>query len=59
MVDHIDLDVSSVIDADETLPQAGRRIFEELVAVGSGKLTSAEISGYTDSMDIYMLGPVI
>ena len=59
MVDHIDLDVSSVIDADETLPQAGRRIFEELIAVASGKMTSAEISGYTDSMDIYMLGPVI
>ena len=42
-----------------TIPDAGRRILEELKRIGSGAMTKAEISGYVNSMDIYMLGPVI
>jgi len=57
--DHMDIDVSSVMEGAETLPDAGKRIFTEILAVASGKLTKAEISGYTDSMDIYIIGPVI
>jgi Altronate dehydratase len=59
MSDHIDMDLSAVIDGGDTIPDAGRRIVDELAAVASGALTKAEISGYTNSMDIYMQGPVI
>ncbi|MBG0776408.1 MAG: UxaA family hydrolase [Desulfovibrionaceae bacterium] len=57
--DHIDLSVSGVIDGTETLPQAGQRIFDEMLRVANGKGTKAELSGYTRAMDIYMIGPVI
>jgi altronate dehydratase large subunit len=59
MSDHIDMDLSAVIDGGDTIPDAGQRILEELVRIGSGAMTKAEISGYVNSMDIYMLGPVI
>jgi altronate dehydratase large subunit len=57
--DHMDFSVSSVMDGTESLEEAGRRLLSELLAVASGKRTKAEISGYTSSMDIYMVGPVI
>ncbi|MEG6584830.1 UxaA family hydrolase [Dendrosporobacter sp. 1207_IL3150] len=59
MSDHIDMDLSAVIDGGDTIPDAGQRVLEELVVIASGAMTKAEISGYTNSMDIYMLGPVI
>ena len=59
MRDHIDMSVAGVIDGSESLPQAGQRIFSEIVRVAGGKPTKAEISGYTKAMDIYVLGPVI
>jgi len=57
--DHMDIDVSSIMEGAETLPGAGKRIFQEMMEVASGKLTKAEICGYTKSMDIYVVGPVI
>lgn len=59
MSDHIDMNLSAVIDGGDTIPDAGQRILEELARIGSGAMTKAEISGYVNSMDIYMLGPVI
>ena len=59
LIDHMDFSVSSVMEGTETLEAAGRRLLAELIAVASGKMTKAEISGYTGSMDIYMVGPVI
>jgi altronate dehydratase large subunit len=59
MGEHIDMDLSAVIDGGDTIPDAGRRILDELARIGSGAMTRAEISGYCNSMDIYMLGPVI
>lgn len=59
MSDHIDMNLSAVIDGGDTIPDAGRRLLEELVHVASGAMTKAEISGYVNSMDIYMRGPVI
>jgi altronate dehydratase large subunit len=59
MSDHIDMNLSAVIDGGDTIPDAGQRILEELVQIASGGMTKAEISGYTNSMDIYMQGPVI
>jgi altronate dehydratase large subunit len=57
--DHMDVNVSAVMEGAETLDQAGGRIVTEILDVASGKLTKAEISGYTKAMDIYMVGPVI
>jgi altronate dehydratase large subunit len=57
--DHMDLYVGTIMEGTETVPAAGRRVFTELFAFASGQLTKAEISGYTDSMDIYVTGPVI
>ena len=57
--DHMDVDVSAVMEGKESLPEAGKRIFQEMLEVSSGRLTKAEISGYTKAMDIYMVGPVI
>ena len=57
--DHMDINVSSIMEGTETLLSAGKRIFQEMMEVASGKLTKAEICGYTKSMDIYVVGPVI
>ena len=57
--DHMDLDVSSIMEGVKTLPEAGKQIYQEIIEVASGKLTKAEISGYNKAMDIYMVGPVI
>jgi altronate dehydratase large subunit len=59
MSDHIDMNLSAVIDGEDNIPDAGRRILDELVNIASGAMTKAEIFGYSNSMDIYMLGPVI
>ena len=59
MIDHIDMNLSAVIDGGDTIPDAGQRVLEELVQVASGAMTKAELSGYVNSMDIYMKGPVI
>ena len=57
--DHMDLDVSSIMEGVKTLPEAGKQIYQEIIEVASGKLTKAEISGYNKAMDIYMVGPVL
>ena len=57
--DHMDLSVHAVIEGEETLPSAGKRIFDEILEVSSGKMTKAEILGYNKAMDIYTVGPVI
>ena len=59
MRDHMDIYVGTVLDGKESLPEAGVRILKELFIYASGSLTAAEITGYTNSMDIYVLGPVI
>jgi altronate dehydratase large subunit len=57
--DHMDLYVGTILEGTETLPAAGQRLFTELFVFASDRLTKAEISGYTNSMDIYVTGPVI
>ena len=57
--DHMDSYVGTIMEGTETLPAAGNRLFAQLVEFASGRLTKAEICGYTRSMDIYVTGPVI
>ena len=55
----MDLSVHAVIEGEETRPSAGKRIFDEILGVSSGKMTKAEILRYKKSKDIYTVGPVI
>ena len=57
--DHMDLDLSAVGNGSLTIPAAGELIYQSLLDAASGSLTKAEISGYTKSMDIYTVGPII
>jgi len=57
--DHMDCYVGTIMEGTESLPSAGQRLYRELVEYASGRLTKAEISGYCNSMDIYVTGPVI
>jgi len=57
--DHMDLDVSAVIEGNSSIEEAGNLIFNKILQVASGEKTKAEISGYFKAMDIYTTGPVI
>jgi altronate dehydratase large subunit len=57
--DHMDLSVHGVMEGEESLKQAGARLYEKLVETASGVETKAEVSGYVQAMDIYVTGPVI
>jgi altronate dehydratase large subunit len=48
MRDNMDIDVSKIIGGKETVPSAGKRIFEEIISVASGKVTKAEKLGQRD-----------
>ena len=59
MQDHMDLSVHGVMDGEESLKQAGQRVYESIIETASGVETKAEVSGYVQAMDIYVTGPVI
>jgi altronate dehydratase large subunit len=59
MQDHMDLSVHGVMDGEESLQQAGQRVFAKMIETSSGVETKAEVSGYVQAMDIYVTGPVI
>ena len=42
MKDNTDMDVSAILRGTETVAAAGKRVFDEVIAVASGKLTKAE-----------------
>jgi altronate dehydratase large subunit len=48
MRDIIDLDTSKIMSGKETLQAAGKHIFDEIIAVASGKITKAERFGQRD-----------
>jgi altronate dehydratase large subunit len=48
MADNIDLDVSGIMADTETLDQAADRLFEEVLAVASGKPAAAETLGHRE-----------
>ncbi|HYF90983.1 MAG TPA: UxaA family hydrolase [Symbiobacteriaceae bacterium] len=58
MRDNMDVNAGTVISGEETVQTVGRRIFEEVRAVASGKLTSAEILGQ-DDFGIWRIGPTL
>ncbi|HTM23621.1 MAG TPA: UxaA family hydrolase [Vicinamibacterales bacterium] len=48
MADNIDLDVSGVLDDRETLDAAAARLFDDVLAVASGKETATERLGFRE-----------
>ena len=48
MKDDMDIDVSRILQGKETVSSAGKRIFEEVISVVSGKVTRAEKTGQRD-----------
>ena len=46
MADDMDINCGTIIDGEETVEQAGARIFDEILAMASGKLTRSEIHGF-------------
>ena len=58
MNDNLDLDAGPIVVGKETVDQVGRRIFQELIEVASGKQTKSEILGFND-FAIYRIGPTM
>jgi len=56
--DDIDVDVSGIIRGEEGVEEAGRRVYEEILEVASGKPVRAEILGYR-FVDIWRIGPTL
>jgi len=56
MRDNIDLNAGTVIEGTETVEQVAERIFAEMLAVASGKLTKSEILKQHD-FGIWRIGP--
>ena len=47
---NIDVNAGPIIRGDATLPEIGRDIFDEIVAVASGKRSKAELTGHREFM---------
>ena len=58
MNDNIDINAGTVITGEENVEQVGRRIFDEMLEVASGKLAKAEILGFND-FAIRRIGPTM
>ncbi len=58
MTDNIDFDASTVIEGQETIGQAGERLFNELIQVLNGKKTKAEILKHHE-FAIYLTQPTL
>jgi len=48
MKDNMDLNLSKILEGKEKMNSAGKRIFEEVISVASGKATKAEKTGQRD-----------
>jgi altronate dehydratase large subunit len=59
MNEHIDIDVSGIIDGTESTKNAGKQILNSLIDVAKGNLTKAELTGYTETLEIYTRGPIV
>ncbi len=56
MSDTVELDVSGVLRGEITLEQAGQMIFDEVIAVASGRLTKSETLKDDNSFAIHRVG---
>lgn len=56
--DDIDVDVSSIIRGEESIQEAGKRIYDAIIEVASGRPVKAEVLGYR-FVDIWRIGPTL
>jgi altronate dehydratase large subunit len=57
--DHLDLFVEVADKAESGIGQAGERLYQEIIAVASGKQTKAEMIDYGNFPNIFTIGPVM
>ena len=57
--EHVDVFVELADKASSGIVQAGEALYEEVLAVASGKQTKAEIINYGNFLNIFTIGPVI
>jgi len=48
MSDNIDISVHEIIEGKETITEAGERLFDEVINVANGKVTTAEVLGHNE-----------
>jgi len=48
MSEHIDVDVSGLLQREQNLDQAGDKLLETMLATANGRLTSAEALGHRE-----------
>ena len=49
MKEDMDLNCGGIVTGEETIEQSGQRIFEEILAVASGRKTLSEVYDYGDN----------
>jgi len=58
--EYFDIYVGTIIEGQESVPEAGERLLREIIAVASGKPTKLEMfSRYREIMEMYAMGPVL
>jgi altronate hydrolase len=59
MLDDMDLNAGTILDGTKTVDEVGVEIFEEMIAVASGKKTKSELQGIGDEEFCpWMPGPI-
>ena len=59
-IGHLDIHTDKVLTGEEAIEEAGRRIFNEVLEVASGKKTVMEtFRGYIEPIAIYTTGPLL
>ena len=59
LLEHIDMYIELNDNATSCITEVGKALYEEVLAVASGKQTKAEAIGYGTFPNIYTIGPVI
>ena len=60
MRDDIDINCGTIIDGEESMAEAGQRIFEYVVDIASGKESASEVLGYGDAeFNPWKIGAVV
>ncbi|XBS70397.1 hydrolase [Acerihabitans sp. KWT182] len=44
--DDMDINCGNIVDGSETIPQAGERLYQMIIAMASGEKTKSELFGY-------------
>jgi len=60
MIDDMDINAGTILDGTKTVEEVGREIFEEILAVASGKKTKSEKLGIGDEEFVpWLVGPTL